>query len=308
MVNFTDQQIVKLYEFIGEVPPEKITENEISRVLIEIEKKFTPYYWQKQKVDDFNFQNNRNVLVIDDLEVSLFQLTKLLSKSGYNSFIARSCEEARDAFKKHNYDYVFLDLFLPEPEDGITLLEEMKKQEKIRLSDTKVIVISGSDDKKFINECFVKGADDFICKTEEWHKKVLEKLRNFDEIKRGPIPEIKTVIEDEENKIASITIKNIFKVGVIDDIKREAVNLSLSGYSKLILDLKNVNVTSTDVLNVIVYIFKYCNNQGGSLKLCNVSNAVSESLSYVFLDGVIPMFADKNAALKDFYSVANSEV
>ncbi len=306
MIQLTDKQIAKLYEFISEVPPSDITENEISRVLVEIEKKFTPFYWQQQKVDDFNLENNRNILVIDDLEVSLFQLTKLLSKSGYNSFIARSREEARDSLKKHDYDYIFLDLFLPNPEDGIGLLEEIKTCQKNKDNNTRIIVISGSDDKNLINECFVKGADDFICKTEEWHKSVLEKLRSFDEIKRGPAPEIKTVIEDEENKIASITVKNIFKTGVIDDLKREAVNLSLSGYSKIILDLKNVNATSIEVLNVIVFIFKNCNNQHGTLKLCNVSNVINESLINVFLDGVIPVFTDKDAALKDFYSTVKS--
>ncbi len=303
MAKLTDPQVVKLYELIGETPPADITENDVSRVLVELEKKITPYYPQKQNADDLAFEKNKNILVIDDLEVSLFQLTKLLSKAGYNSFIARTVDEAVDNYKKHNFNYVFVDLFLPEPEDGIELLERIKNNDKTKLNNTKMIVISGSDDKKLINECFVKGADDFICKTENWHIKILEKLRSFDEIKRGSAPEIKSVIEDDENKIASITIKNIFKAGVLDDLKREAVNLCLSGYNKIVLDLKSVTTTGPEILSVIVYIFKYCNNHGGTLKLCNVSNAVSDSLSYVFLDGVIPMFADKQAALRDFYSI-----
>ena len=66
------------------------------------------------------------------------------------------------------------------------------------------------------------------------------------------------------------------------------------------MDLENVNITNPDVLNVIVYIFKYCNSQNGSLKLCNVSNAVNEALSYIFLDGVIPVFKNKASAIMDF--------
>lgn len=301
MVTLTDHQIIKLYEFIEEIPPEKITESEISRVLVEIEKKFTPHFGQEGREEEFVFENNKKILVVDDLEVSLYQLTRLLSKSGYNSIIARTSEEAKDNYKKHDFDYIFLDLFLPDPQDGISLLREVKNHEKTKANNTKIIIISGSEDKNLIFECFEKGADDFIHKTDDWHRAILEKLRNFDEIKRGPTPEIKAIIEDEENKIVSITIKNIFKKGVLDDLKREAVNLSLSGYSRLILDLKNVNIAGTEILNAIVYIFKYCNNQGGSLKLCNVSNPISESLSFVFLDGIIPIFTDKNAALKDFY-------
>jgi len=300
LVEFTQQQIIKLYEFVGKIPPGNVTENDISQVLVEIEKKFTPHYWKEKHIEDFKFENNKNVLVVDDLEVSLFQLTKLLSKSGYNSYIARTGDEARDIYKKQAFDYIFLDLFMPEAENGISLLEEIKGLQKTIANNTKIIVISGSDDKKLINQCFEKGADDFICKTAEWHIKILDKLRNFDEIKRGPSPEIKTIIENGENKIVSIKIKNIFKSGVMDDLKRESVNLALSGFSNIILDLENVNSTTPDVLNVIVYIFKYCNNKEGALKLCNVNNSVNESLSYIFLDGVIPVFTDKNAAVMDF--------
>jgi len=308
LVELTPQQIAKLYEFIGIIPPKIVTENDISHILIEIEKKFTPISLQEKNTDKPDIENNEKILVIDDLEVSLFQLTKLLSKSGYNMFVARNTEEAKDLYKKHDYDYVFLDLFLPEPEDGINLLENIKSIDKTTLNNTKIIVISGSDDKKLINQCFVKGADDFISKTDGWHKKILDKLRCFSEIKRGPMPGLKTIIEDEKSKIATIKIKNIFKPGVIDDLKKESINLLLSGYNNLILDLENVLVTNPEVLNVIVYIFKYYSSHSGAIKLCNVSTAVSESLSYVFLDGIIPLHSDKLSALNDFYETTGNEV
>ncbi|HSA06899.1 MAG TPA: response regulator [Candidatus Gastranaerophilales bacterium] len=308
MVKLAPQQIKKLYEFIGEIPPLEVTENEISRILVKLEKKFTPYYLQEEKIDNFNFEKNRNILVVDDLEVSLFQLTSLLSKSGYNSFIARTVEEAKDIYKKKDFDYIFVDLFLPEPENGLNLVEEIKNNEQTVINNTKIIVISGSENKKLINQCFSKGADEFICKNKEWHIQILTLLRKFEEIKRGSTAEIKTIIEDEENKIASIKIKNLFKTGIIDDLKREAVNLILSGYNNIVLDLENLNITSPEILNVIVYIFKYSNSNGGSLKLCNVSNVISDALSFVFLDGVIPMFKDKKTALQDFYSKDYKEV
>jgi len=308
LVKLAPQQIKKLYEFIGEIPPLEVTENEISRILVKLEKKFTPYYLQEEKIDNFNFEKNRNILVVDDLEVSLFQLTSLLSKSGYNSFIARTVEEAKDIYKKKDFDYIFVDLFLPEPENGLNLVEEIKNNEQTVINNTKIIVISGSENKKLINQCFSKGADEFICKNKEWHIQILTLLRKFEEIKRGSTAEIKTIIEDEENKIASIKIKNLFKTGIIDDLKREAVNLILSGYNNIVLDLENLNITSPEILNVIVYIFKYSNSNGGSLKLCNVSNVISDALSFVFLDGVIPMFKDKKTALQDFYSKDYKEV
>ncbi len=307
LVKLTPQQIVKLYELIGEVSPQDVTEKDISRVLVEMERRFTPYYPDKDKTNDINETNNKNILLVDDLEVSLYQLTKLLTKSNYNTYIARTSQEAKDIYKKHNFDYVFLDLFIPEPEDGFKLMEELKSFEQTTKNDTKIIIISGSDDKNHINECFTRGADDFIGKTEEWHIKILNKLRDFDEIKRGTNSGIKTTIEDEDNKIVSIKIKNIFKTGVVEELKREIVNLSLTGFNKLIFDLEDVTVESSEILNIIVYAYKFSNSQGGSLRLCSVNNSISDALSYIFLDKVIPIFTNKEAALKDFYERTSSK-
>ncbi|OGI01536.1 MAG: hypothetical protein A2Y25_03460 [Candidatus Melainabacteria bacterium GWF2_37_15] len=303
MVKLTPEQISKLYDLIGEIPPNAITEHDISQVLIKIEQKLTPYYFQEQK--NFDAKTSKNILVIDDLEVSLFQLSKLLAKSGYNSFIARTYDEAIDLYKKHDFYNVFLDLFFPEAEDGLALLEELKNLEKTKQNDTKIIIMSGSDDKNLINQCFTKGAFDFISKTPEWHIRVLDVLRQLDEIKRGPVPAIKTTIEDKEKGIASIKIKNIFKAGVIDDLKRETSNLAVSGISNLILDFENITSSNPEILNIIVHIFKSCKQNKGLLKLCNVNQELSESLSFVFLDGVIPVFKGKTAALEDFYTVSS---
>lgn len=305
MTKLTPDQISKLYEIIGEIPPDKVTEQDISSVLVKIEKKFTPYYFQETENPDI--KSDKNILIVDDLEVSLFQLTKLLAKSGYNSFIARTYAEAIDMYKKHDFYHIFLDLFLPEAEDGLKLLEEFKNFEKTKQNDTKIIIISGCDDKNLINQCFAGGAFDFVSKNQDWHVKILDVMRRLDEIKRGPAPEIKTTIEDKENKVASIKIKNIFKAGVIDDLKRETLSLANSGYSNLILDLESVSSSNMEVLNLIVHIFKTCRQNEGVLKLCNINNELSESLSFVFLDGVIPVFPSKNAALEDFYKVVSSE-
>lgn len=303
MVKLTQDQIKKLYEFIGEAPPEKIDEQDISSVLIKIEKKLTPYY--VQGVQNKDIKENKNILLIDDLEVSLFQLSKLISKSGYTAFIARTHDEAVDLYKKHDFYHIFLDLYMPEAEDGLNLLDELINFEKTRQNDVKIVIISGSEDKNLINKCFEQGAFDFITKKQDWHISVLDTLRRLDEIKRGPAPEIKTTIEDKQKGIASIKVKNIYKAGVIDDLKRETLNLAASGYSNLVLDLDSVTNDSPEVLNLIVHIFKTCRQNNGNLKLCNLHSSLSESLSFVFLDGVIPVFTDKNNAVEDFYKVSN---
>ncbi len=300
MVKITPEQINKLYEFIGETPPDVVTTEDLSVVIIKLEKKLTPYYLEE--IENTSIKTDKNVLVIDDLEVSLFQLSKLIAKSGYKSFIARTTYEALDLYKKQDFDHIFLDLFLPEAEDGLHLLEELLKINKAKNKDSKIVIISGSEDKDLINKCFEKGAFDFIPKNKSWHIKILDTLRRLDEIKRGPSPEIKTTIEDEEQKIAYIKVKNIFKTGIIDDLKREALNLAGSGYKNLILDFENITTTNSEILNLIVNIFKICNQNKGTLKLCNVHPSLTEALSFVFLDGVIPIFNSKQTALDDFYA------
>lgn len=300
MVKLTPEQVEKLYELTGETPPDNVSAQNISEALIKIEKKLTPYY--PEKIDDKDIKSNKNILVIDDLEVSLLQLSKLLAKSGYTAFIARNHDEALDLCKKHDFYHIFLDLFLPEAEDGLKLLEKIIKLEKTGKNDSKVVIISGTEDKELIKQCFEGGAFDFIPKTRDWHLKILDTLRRIDEIKRGPSPQIKTTIEDREKGIVSIKVKNIFKTGVIDDLKMEALNLAVSGYGNILLDLESVNRNNAEILNLVVHIFKTCASNNGSLKLYNVNGELGESLSFVFLDGVIPVFSGKSAALEEFYT------
>lgn len=306
MINLTPEQAERLYDFIGETPPKEISEGDISRVITEIERLLLPFTSQCRNIDGLNIQYNKNILVVDDLEVSLFQLSKLLAKSGYNAYVSRTRVEAEDMFKKLNFDYVFLDLFLPEAENGLELLQKLKNSDKAISNKTRIIVISGTEDNTLINECFERGADEFIGKTKYWHMTVLEKLRNFNEINRGPSPEIKTIIEDEEHKIALIKIRNILKQGVLDELKREAINLSLLGYKRLILDMENLHSPSQELLNTIVFIYKHYDSAGGRVNLCNLSNKINEAFSYIFLDGVIPVFKDREAALNDFYERFNN--
>ncbi|UKI42434.1 MAG: hypothetical protein L6V95_05820 [Candidatus Melainabacteria bacterium] len=47
------------------------------------------------------------VLIADDLELSLYQLTKLFNKIGINPLVARNINEANDLLKKHTFDYIF---------------------------------------------------------------------------------------------------------------------------------------------------------------------------------------------------------
>ena len=86
-------------------------------------------------------KNNPSVLIADDLELSIHQLTILLNKCGYNVYIARNTAEAKDHYKKKSFPYVILDLFLPDSEDGFNLIKFIKNSEASIANDTKIIIV-----------------------------------------------------------------------------------------------------------------------------------------------------------------------
>ncbi|MEI8389932.1 MAG: response regulator [bacterium] len=298
MSNLNQEQIEQLFNLVGQVAPDNPTSEEISEILIKIEKKISPGYIQTQ--NSTKFLNNANVLLVDDLELSIYQLSKLLTNCNYNTIIARSVEEALDYYKKQSFQYVIVDLFLPNPEDGLHLIDSINNSEKTKNDNTKIIVISGSDDKALINECFLKGANEFVSKLPDWHKKILHHIGHLEVKKYGSIPEVLTKIEDTEMKIASITLSNLYKNEVIETLKKEIQILINTGYINLILDLEKVKNLDSNGLNAIVDAYKSCSEKKGILKLCGVNNTIMDVLSYVFLNNLISVFKDKDSALFDY--------
>jgi len=296
MVNLNKEQLNQLFNLGGQEPPQNPESEHISKILIEIEKRINPECACPRNRPTAN----ANILLVDDLELSVFQLGKLLASCGYSSCVARSVEEAIDQYKKHDFQYVIVDLFLPNPEDGLNLIDTVKSFEKTKTNDTKIIVISGSDDKRLINECFVKGANEFISKLPDWHKRILQHIATLEGQKYGTITEVFTVVEDMDKKIASITLSNLYKNEVLETFKREIQILVNTGYINIIVDLEKVKTLDLNGLNAIVYAYKTCTDKKGSLKLCGVSNSINDSLSYVFLNNLILTFKDKDAALFDY--------
>jgi anti-anti-sigma factor len=299
MVQLNKEQVFQLYSLAGKEAPENPTSNDISYILIELEKRISPEVCL-QPLNHDKFAHNSSILLVDDRELSVYQLSKMFSNCGYRACIARSAEEAMDYYKKQSFHYVIVDLFLPNPEDGLNLLDTIKHSPKTRIDGTKVIVISGSDDKKLINECFLKGANEFISKMPDWHNKVLQHIGNLEVQKYGSVSEVFTKIEDNERKIVSITLSNLYKNDVIEMLKREIQILINTGFINIIIDLEKVKTLDSAGLNVLVSAYKSCQERKGSLKLCGVNNAVNDALSYVFLNNLIPLFRDKEGALFDY--------
>lgn len=299
MSNLNDKQIEKLFYLAGLEMPPLVKENDISMALVEIEKKISPSAVVKNQL---NHSGAPSVLIIDDLELSIHQLSLLLTKSGYDIHIARSYDEAIQQYKKQKFHFVLLDLFMPEPEDGIRLLGTIKGMEKTANDDTTIIIISGTDSKDLINTCFTTGANEFIGKSPEWHRNILKYIKTVEAQRKGAFLDIYSKVEDQGRKIASISVNvsNLNNPNIIEDLQKEFVSLVNSGTCNIILDLKNVDSISAKAVNAIVAGYKLCSEHSGVLKLCGVKAPVEETLSYFFLPSIIYIYPEKSIALGSF--------
>ena len=89
----------------------------VSRALIALERKLNYFSFPMS----FFTAEVTSVLIVDDTELSIFQLSTMLKKIGMNVYVARNKEEALAEFKKKTFDFLVLDLYLPDYEDGFDL-------------------------------------------------------------------------------------------------------------------------------------------------------------------------------------------
>ncbi|MDD3150716.1 MAG: response regulator [Candidatus Gastranaerophilales bacterium] len=300
MNNISKEQLEKLFELSGVQKPDNIDTQDISKLLVEIEKKLSTGSYSKSQL---NSKDTVNILIVDDLELSLHQLNLLLSKSGYNVQITRSKEEAVQEFNKNNYHFVFVDLFLPESEDGLELVKNISNLEKCEKNNTKIVVISGTEDKTLINKCFENGASEFIAKTSDWHKYLLKYIRSIENKRAIFKSNIIINTENESRKIISVTLNNINnsnKEFIAKELEQELIILANSGMSNIIIDFKNVSRIDSCHTEALIAGYRACLENKGNLKLCNINQYINETLSYVFLNNVIKVYKDKESAISDF--------
>jgi CheY-like chemotaxis protein len=97
---------------------------------------------------------NKKILVIDDEEIIIKSFAKLLEKSTYEVFIAKSGRDALIMNEEENFDLIICDMRMP----GINGVETVKSIYKILknrgLNKPPLIFITGYADKKSEKEAF----------------------------------------------------------------------------------------------------------------------------------------------------------
>ncbi|HIS53321.1 TPA: response regulator, partial [Candidatus Galligastranaerophilus gallistercoris] len=150
-IQLTEEQLTNLIKISGiDVDIDEVTTDTISKALIEIERKLNFFSYPVS----FFTAENLHVLIADDMELSIYQLTSMLKKIGTDVCVARTKEEAISELKKKHFDYAILDLFLPDAKDGFDLIKEANKIKAEENKEFKILVVSGTDDSNLIQQCY----------------------------------------------------------------------------------------------------------------------------------------------------------
>ncbi len=100
-----------------------------------------------------------HILVVDDEEMLLDTLIRLLIHAGYEAEGASTLDEGIQKAGKGNYDLVFLDVVMPDG-NGLFHIEDFKQTR----SRPEVIIITGNGDTDGAEKAILSGAWAYVCK------------------------------------------------------------------------------------------------------------------------------------------------
>ena len=283
------EQLKKLFDMAGiEINLLEVTSDDITKALIAIERKLLSF----SSGDSITIPAEFNILIIDDMELSIYQFNQLLKKVGIVPTVARTKAEALAELKKKKYDYIVIDLFLPDAEDGMELIDEC-----IKLRDAKrtnrIIVMSGTDDKDLIERYYKRGIDEFVPKSSNWHDQILKYITSSLTSKQHE-DFFKYSIN---NDICCYTINKFNGQKHIDMLVKDVTTSLYTGQVNIIFNMENVKIFDDEYTNVFTTLYKMCNEKGGKFMLVKISESVRDALADAFLDTLIPTFSSVDAAV-----------
>lgn len=282
-ITLTKEQLANLIKISGiDVPLDAVDEETISRALIEIERKLNFFSYPVS----FFTAEKLHVLIVDDMELSIYQLTSMLKKIGTDVCVARTKEEAISELKKKHFDYAVFDLFLPDAEDGLELIRMANKLKAESDKEFKILVVSGTDDSNMIQKCYREGIDEFIAKQPNWHQNVMKFIS--DTVVKATSEEYQKYYVNDD--ICVLSIHKINNETYISNILKEVNANVLTGKPNIIFDMEHIKIFSDKFAAVFAQVYKTASQAGGNFVIVKPSKDILNALSFVFLNNVIKTF------------------
>jgi CheY-like chemotaxis protein len=80
----------------------------------------------------------KQILIVDDEQIVLDVLQRIVSRLGYNAVVSDSGKTALERFDKHVFDLVLMDVLMPD-KNGFEIARQMKKKKP----DQKIVMVTG---------------------------------------------------------------------------------------------------------------------------------------------------------------------
>ncbi len=166
------------------------------------------------------------IFLIDDEELVVSMLARVLKKEGYETRVQTSAADAVNNIASWHPDLVLLDIHLDEDIDGIQILQQIKNEE----IDTQVVMLTADDRAETAIKAMKLGAADYLTKpfnSEEVKivvKGILEKGKLKDEVSY--------LRKSSESKAAQ---KMVGKSPVIKDLMLKSLRLAEAGAQTILI-------------------------------------------------------------------------
>lgn len=292
-MEINNEQLSKLLDLADiKIELQDVVVEDINKALIAIERKINSF-----ATETVSIPAEFNILIVDDLELSIFQFNQLLKKIGITPTVARTKDEALAELKKKRFDYIVVDLFLPDAEDGLELIEESVKLREAKLTN-KIIVMSGTDDKELIEKCYKAGIDEFVAKSNNWHDQILKFITNT----LSPKEHEDFFRYSINENICCYTLNKFNTKKHIDMILKDVTTSVYTGYNNIIFNMENIKIFDEENTTIFTEIYKLCDTKGGKFSMVKISDAVKNALQDAFLDEVIPVYNSVDVAVSKLVS------
>jgi len=171
-----------------------------------------------------------NILVVEDSKAFNYAISKSLKEDSHNVTCAFTLQEAADFIQTQEFDYILLDIFLPDG-DADVLIDELPKNIK-----SKVIALSGDDDIQRRDYLFKAGILDYFSKANPFPLVMSDIKKLFCTLETNPFVNILIV---DDSPFMRRTLSNILKIKRFNVIEaasaKEALNILKENEIHLIL-------------------------------------------------------------------------
>lgn len=127
---------------------------------------YTPII-ENPKVNITQEEKSRNILLIDDMQITLRLITKILNQTGYNVITCSNSHDALQKLKSKVFQFVICDIYMP-LYNGCDLVRDFRRWEHSENIFTKQYIYAFSFDDEF-SEYRKYGFDNFLSKNDIVH-------------------------------------------------------------------------------------------------------------------------------------------